>query len=240
MTRWQRRFRLGLGLFIVGLAVTLVVSLRRPTARRPPPILIPAQRPERRRREHLRPVGARARREAGHHGRALRHDGAVRGRPDAAHRRAVQGPAARGRRLRRSRRRAPTWSASRRTSTSGSKGDVEIAVQRRPGACGPRRRRTTNGRGRRARARRRAVRAGGMSGHGRRHDLRQERATCCRCSTGRHPQRRRRERRGRRSTSKPARRAWRAATRYMRFERGVKTRAPAARRSQADEATAPT
>jgi lipopolysaccharide transport protein LptA len=35
MTAWQRRLRLGLGIFIVGLAVTLFVSLRRPPERSP-------------------------------------------------------------------------------------------------------------------------------------------------------------------------------------------------------------
>jgi lipopolysaccharide export system protein LptA len=41
MTRWQRRLRLGLVVFIAGLAVTLVVSLRLAKAPPPPPILIP-------------------------------------------------------------------------------------------------------------------------------------------------------------------------------------------------------
>ena len=41
MTRWQQRLRLGLALFIAGLAVTIVVSLRLSKPAAPPPILIP-------------------------------------------------------------------------------------------------------------------------------------------------------------------------------------------------------
>jgi LPS export ABC transporter protein LptC len=45
MTRWQRRLRLALALFIAGLAVTLVVSLRLAKAPPPAPILIPRHDP---------------------------------------------------------------------------------------------------------------------------------------------------------------------------------------------------
>ncbi len=45
MTRWQRRLRLGLAVFIAGLAVTIVVSLRQSRAPAPPPILSPRADP---------------------------------------------------------------------------------------------------------------------------------------------------------------------------------------------------
>ena len=46
MMRWQQRLRLGLALFIAGLAVTIVVSLRLSKAPAPPPILIPHADPD--------------------------------------------------------------------------------------------------------------------------------------------------------------------------------------------------
>ncbi len=45
MTRWQRRLRVGLAVFIAGLALTIVVSLRQSKAPAPPPILSPRADP---------------------------------------------------------------------------------------------------------------------------------------------------------------------------------------------------